>query len=102
MTTNPTPTDRHRFRNTVAVLPLDHGSHLWFYDEDGTRCGNCDCRFGGRWSPLPCGTGEENYDEVAEVTIKAYLATVTEAEISDESTQANAVITRYVDALEVS
>lgn len=34
--------------------------HRWVgVDEDGVRCADCDCRFGGRWHDLPCGTTEE-------------------------------------------
>jgi hypothetical protein len=31
-------------------------------DEYDMRCLNCDCRFGGRWHSLPCGSTEEDYE----------------------------------------
>lgn len=34
--------------------------HIWTtVGEDGARCAKCDCRFGGRWHDLPCGTVDE-------------------------------------------
>lgn len=36
-----------------------HDSHNFsFSEDDGARCIFCDCRWGGRWSPLPCGLDE--------------------------------------------
>lgn len=34
--------------------------HNWTQaGEDGVRCADCDCRYGGKWHDLPCGTAEE-------------------------------------------
>lgn len=48
--------------------------HNWtFVDEDSIRCSDCDCRFGGRWHDLPCGSSEEDYIAFANERQKEYL-----------------------------
>jgi hypothetical protein len=50
-----------------AQIHRDHRTHAFTCLGDPAygdiRCYNCDCRPGGRWGPLPCGIGEDNFYE---------------------------------------
>jgi len=48
--------------------------HHWIQvGEDSIRCSDCDCRFGGKWHSLPCGTSEEEFIAFANARQSEYL-----------------------------
>jgi hypothetical protein len=48
----------------AEIEALNVTTHAWFYDEDGGRCGSCDCRSGGAWSRFACRHGHGAVDAV--------------------------------------
>lgn len=46
---------------TTETTPTREHVFVVISDENDMRCLNCDCRFGGRWHSLPCGSTEEDY-----------------------------------------
>lgn len=43
---------------------LNYTTHAFFFDDDGGRCGSCDCRPSGQWARFACPYGHGAVDAV--------------------------------------